>query len=260
MTMKWTATVGILALFCGASSGTIADPIGPNFFNITHYGAHFDHWSRCSDPRAELEQRIDNCKSLLGRGRGAVDDDVQIWIQIGDAYVSAHNYPAAENAFESAMRADGKDENKLDARARRREILAVMGRYEDAIADADDLLKAFPDEAGAYNSRCWIRAIAGKELDLAIADCGEALRRLPNNATFLDSRGLAEFKLGKLKDAAADYDAALDKEPKLASSLFMRGVIKLKNGDSAGGNADIKAAKNQNPLIADTFTAYGVTP
>jgi tetratricopeptide (TPR) repeat protein len=112
----------------------------------------------------------------------------------------------------------------------------------------------------AYNNRCWARAIAGRELPLAVTDCTEALRITPNDANFMDSRGFAYLRLSRLDDALADYDEALRRKPNLASSLYGRGLAKLKKGDAVGGEADITAAKAIQAGIAEEFARYGVTP
>ncbi len=40
----------------------------------------------------------------------------------------------------------------------------------------------------AYGNRCYVRAIAGRDLPLALADCNEALRLKPNEADTMNSR------------------------------------------------------------------------
>jgi len=86
------------------------------------------------------------------------------------------------------------------------------------------------------------RAIVG-ELQVALADCNEALRLKPDVAATLDSRGLTYLKMGQWDSAIDDYSSALRFDPKLASSLYGRGLAKLKKGDVTGGNADIAAAE-----------------
>ena len=99
----------------------------------------------------------------------------------------------------------------------------------------------------------------GRELQLALDDCNEALRLSANSASTLDSRGLTYLKLGRLDDAMADYEAALKLNPKIAASLFGRGMVKLRKGDGAGGNADMASAKALQADIVEVFAHYGVT-
>jgi len=74
------------------------------------------------------------------------------------------------------------------------------------------------------------RAIVG-ELQVALADCNEALRLKPDVDATLDSRGLTYLKMGQWDSAIDDYSSALRFDPKLASSLYGRGLAKLKKGD-----------------------------
>jgi tetratricopeptide (TPR) repeat protein len=114
-----------------------------------------------------------------------------------------------------------------------------------------------PTVAAWWNYRCWDRAILGR-LELAMADCNQALQLRPGDANALDSRGLVYLKLGKFDDAIADYDAALKINPRIAASLYGRGIAKQRKGDSAGGDADVAAGKAMRASIADDFKRYGV--
>jgi membrane associated rhomboid family serine protease/Flp pilus assembly protein TadD len=136
----------------------------------------------------------------------------------------------------------------------------AKGDNDSAIADYSEAIGLDSKNAGYLNNRCWARAIAGRELPLAVTDCTEALRIAPNDANIMDSRGFAYLRLSRLDDAVADYNEALGRNPKLASSLYGRGLAKLEKGDTAGGEADIAAAKAIQANIAEEFARYGVTP
>jgi membrane associated rhomboid family serine protease len=136
----------------------------------------------------------------------------------------------------------------------------AKGDYDRAIADYSEAIQLDPEKPDYLNNRCWARAIAGRELPLAVIDCTEALMIARDNANIMDSRGFAYLRLSQLDDAVADYDEALKFAPKQASSLYGRGLAKLRKGDVAGGEADIAAAKAVQADIAEEFARYGVTP
>jgi tetratricopeptide (TPR) repeat protein len=115
-----------------------------------------------------------------------------------------------------------------------------------------------PDLNIALYGRCWVRALMGKELNKALDDCGAAIAARPEEASYRDSRGLVQLRLGRLDDALADYDAALRINPKIAWSLYGRGLIRLRNGATDAGNADIAAAKAIRPSIEDDAKRHGV--
>ena len=115
-------------------------------------------------------------------------------------------------------------------------------------------------EALLYNDRCWTRAIAGTEPDLALADCNKAIALRPNFTAALDSRAFLQLKRGQFREALADYEAVLKESPKDPYSIFGRGIAKLRTGDTAGGNADLVTAAALQTGLREEFAAYGVTP
>jgi tetratricopeptide (TPR) repeat protein len=66
--------------------------------------------------------------------------------------------------------------------------------------------------AWAYNNRCWAYNEAGDH-DRAIADCNEAIRLDPKNATAYNSRGNAYHDKGDNDRAIDDYNEALLLKP-----------------------------------------------
>ncbi|MBC7770636.1 MAG: hypothetical protein H7124_17780 [Phycisphaerales bacterium] len=116
-----------------------------------------------------------------------------------------------------------------------------------------------PLDASLWNSRCWLRAVSGEELDLALIDCNESLRLDPRSAATLDSRGLVQLKRGEYALAIADYNAALAIEPGRGHFLFGRGAARLRMGDEAGARADFAAAERAEPGITRMYQNYGVT-
>lgn len=136
--------------------------------------------------------------------------------------------------------------------------------YDRAIQDATRALALKPDDPAAYNDRCWIRAVSGRDLQAALSDCNEAVRLKPASAIALDSRGFVHLRLADYAAAIDDYDAALSANPGAnavrASSLYGRGVARTRAGQRSRGAADIAAARAMAPEIAQTFASDGVTP
>jgi len=131
-------------------------------------------------------------------------------------------------------------------------------QLDQAIADFDAAIRLDPGDAGSLASRCWARAVAGRDLDRALADCNESLRLRPGAAATLNSRGLVHLKRGAADRAVADYAAAAARNGRDADSLFGRGIARIKLGDLAGGEADIVAANAIAPGVADDYVGYGV--
>jgi tetratricopeptide (TPR) repeat protein len=132
--------------------------------------------------------------------------------------------------------------------------------FVQAEKDIDVILGQTPNDYNQLNSRCWVRAILGKQLDDALADCENALKLKPDFAAALDSRAFVQLRLGQLDASIDDYDAALKQAPQQSSSLFGRGIAKLRKGATEAGKADLAAARAIDPGIDDEFAGYGVTP
>ena len=132
------------------------------------------------------------------------------------------------------------------------------GDLDRALADYSRAIELDPKYASPYNNRCWLRAMAARDLPLALSDCETALRLAPFDADNLDSRSFAYLRLNRLDEAIADFDAALRADAKLASSRYGRGLARHRKGDQIGGDADIAAATAMNAGIASEFARYGM--
>lgn len=135
------------------------------------------------------------------------------------------------------------------------------GAYAEAVAEFDVWLSGLPhgqNGVTAFNDRCWARAIWNRDLDMALADCNEAVKLQPNNLSIRDSRGLVYLRLGRYDEAIRDYDFIINEQPKKAWSLYCRGVAKLKAGKVAQGQADMSAATGISPEVADRAKRFGL--
>lgn len=178
--------------------------------------------------RAELRLRA-------GNGAGAVADLDQVAaalpredaqrLRLGSLYTQA-------DAFDAAIAQFG---------------LWLATHHEDA------------HRSNAENGRCWARALAGKDLDQARSDCDAAVRAVPGNAAFLDSRGLVALRQGDARAAAADYDAALAIEPKRGWTLFCRALAERRLGNAAAADRDTAAALALDHRLAERAQHYGLS-
>ena len=92
------------------------------------------------------------------------------------------------------------DPDSARAHNNRARAYEKKGDYTLALQDYVEVSRLEPTNAPVWNSRCWTRAIIGQELQKALADCEEALRIRPDEASSIDSRGLTFLKLGRLDD------------------------------------------------------------
>ena len=132
------------------------------------------------------------------------------------------------------------------------------GDTDKAINDYGRAIALDPKQAKYLNARCWVRAVAGTNLNLARADCDAALALTNNEPNTLDSRGLVGIKQGLFDKAWADYDTAHRAKPDNAGFLYGRGIAALRLGRTEEGKSDLVAALMLDRKIAETYSGYGV--
>jgi tetratricopeptide (TPR) repeat protein len=154
---------------------------------------------------------------------------------------------------------------------RRGDAYATKGMPDKAQADYDEAQKHGAIHAGDFDYICWSRAIRGRLLDRALADCDAAVKEDPNSKyepAYLDSRCLVYFRMGNDAAAIADCDVAVKLMEHLswwqkrahAGSFYIRGLAKIRSGDVEGGNADIAAAKKLEERVDEQYALYGIQP
>jgi tetratricopeptide (TPR) repeat protein/predicted aspartyl protease len=176
----------------------------------------------------------------------------------------------SKDTAEAAADLDAADQSapkQADSRFTLGELYERTENYRAAIVQFDLWIASHRDDAKmarALNGRCWSRALLGTEVERAIDDCNDALRRTDKKdaawyAARLDSRGFAYLRMGKIEKALRDFDDSLKLNPKNASSLYGRGIAKLRTGKNSEGQADIAAATELRPQVADFFDRHGIT-
>lgn len=187
-------------------------------------------------------------------------DDVEGRIARARLRLAAHEHAGAREDLDAAARLAPK---QADLRLQLASGYMRADRFEQAIGQLDLWIDAHRDDsrlASALNERCWARALPGRELAKAVADCDAALRLAPKSVLPLDSRGLVQLRLGNLDRAIADYDAALALQPKLAWSLYGRGLARLREGLKAEGEADVAAATALDANLPKRAKTFGLAP
>jgi tetratricopeptide (TPR) repeat protein len=147
-------------------------------------------------------------------------------------------------------------QNLVKAFSNRGNAFFGKGDYRRAIQDYSQVINLDPNNATAFDNRCWTRAALGLLAD-ALQDCEQSLQLRPNEQSTLSTRGFVHLKSGALDAAIADYNAALATNPQNPYALYGRGSARLKKGDATGAD-DVGAAKAIKSDIADEFARYGV--
>lgn len=164
-----------------------------------------------------------------------------------------NEFAGAEASLSAALALESDDPQLLLKRAGLR---FRLGDLDGARADLAIVRPMGRSSSTLMNNLCWTQAVAGVDLEQALADCDAALTRQPSAAGYLDSRGLVLLHLGRPAEALEVYDRALALEPAQASSLYGRSLAKqaLGRGDEAA--ADRQAALRIAPDVGDAFEVY----
>lgn len=210
--------------------------------------------TKCVEPNLAPSERVKYCKLDQEQGTGTAGDRIYSATSLTEAQRLAGDYAGAEATATIAM---VRYSDSLTLLSERSIVYAEDGKYDLAIADADRAVGLRSDNFTLGN-RCWMRAVANKDLDIAIADCNSALAE-HRDAPTADSLAFAYYRRGDFKAALDNYNTALDLFSHQWSSLYMRGIVKTRMGD-ASGKDDIGEAMNHAPFIADEFAGYGVKP
>lgn len=207
--------------------------------------------------RAQLAQ---DARAVADFGRALRIDRslVSAYQERGQLHYNRRAFAAAVRDFDAAL---ALDPNLYEVASLR--DAAMRGLAEGSMGELEWLnrqIAANPGVSALWNNRCWTRAVSGENLDIALADCNEAIRLEPGSAAALDSRGLVHLKLGNNAAAIADYTAALRADPDRGHYLYGRGIARLRMGDEAAGRADIAAGLRAEPGITEDYQSYGIAP
>ena len=148
--------------------------------------------------------------------------------------------------------------NATDYYYNREVALLQIGKFSEAVLDAERLKTLEPNATSSCNGACRARAVWGQELEIALSDCDKAVTMEPRNADYLDSRCLVKFRMGRYEEADADCTSALTVYPRMAGSLYIRGLAAIKSGQRDAGVADVLAAQQIDQKVEDTYARYGI--
>jgi Tfp pilus assembly protein PilF len=174
----------------------------------------------------------------------------------GSALIAKREFKRAVADFDAAIKLKADYADAFDERGY---AYRMLKDFDRAIADYSRALEINPKMTITLFRRCWVRAVANRELDLALADCDAGLKANARDKEGYESRCFVHFRKGDTAKALKDCETVLGLDAKMAKALYLRGLMKLRGGDKKGGNADIAAAKVSDPAVASKFADYGVT-
>jgi tetratricopeptide (TPR) repeat protein len=210
----------------------------------------------------EAHRELDDDAAALAefdKAIAAQPDMVDAYASRGWLLMKLERFAAAGEDFAQATRLDPKNGYVQFGKV---VALEHQDQYQRALENIDRAILLLADDpgarAGARGERCWIRAVLGIELDAAIIDCDANLAEEEDAWNVMNSRGMANYRLGNHAEAVADYDRSLEGDDAEPSSYYMRGIARHALGQIEAGNADIEQALRLDPKVADEYAGYGI--
>jgi tetratricopeptide (TPR) repeat protein len=168
------------------------------------------------------------------------------------AFYESQNRRADEEALLQAF----SETHPKDASGARHLAIALMRqkRYDEAEAAFRKALEIHPDDATALNDLGYMNADRGVRVEEALQLIDKALALKPGEASFLDSRGWALNRLGRLDEAEASVRQALAKRDNAAIRDHL-GDILAKRGHGSEAAAEWRRVLGMSALDGERKTA-----
>lgn len=119
----------------------------------------------------------------------------------------------------------------------------LKGDYSKAIVSltkAAEITEGVPDPQIYINRG--VAFLQKEEYEEAIEDFKDALVHNPRNATVLNYKAFASYRMGLYEEAVADYDKAIDLNPDNATAYYNRGMAHLRSNNKIKACPDFHRA------------------
>jgi tetratricopeptide (TPR) repeat protein len=148
-------------------------------------------------------------EAMAGRSTAPTAVRAMLWGQAGQAWVMADE---GERAYAAMTRAVGLLGDDVELLIERAGVASGLERYEDALADLDQVLAREPGRVDAMT----LRAAALRRLERMAAAEAEVARALALDPDFpegLLERGILRQRKGDVEGARADWERAIEIDP-----------------------------------------------
>lgn len=157
-----------------------------------------------------------------------VDEDPRI-----QAYLDQIRAYFERKEYNTALKMAGQLLQVRDSwveRERYAACLSYLGRYEEALINAEKAIELNPDYHKAWNIKGWDLDGLGRH-EAAITSYDQAIKLKPNHYAAWNNRGISLSDLGRYEAAIASYDQALSINPEheLTKSLRLQALATLNN-------------------------------
>lgn len=137
-------------------------------------------------------------------------------------------------------------------------VATEAGQMQLAITNCDEAVRLMPQETMVWNSRCYLRAYFTGDYQGAISDCNQAILLSPNHPYPYNNRARAYLMLGSYQLAVNDASYSIQlANPHLYMPYTNRGTAYAALGNANAAIADYQASIQDNPEYTETFARLG---
>ncbi len=198
----------------------------------------------------------------MGLALRAYDQAIRLTPENAAALISRAGLMSSEGHYDEAIRdldnAIEVQPESANAFYNRGYAYFSKGNFAKATQDYSFAITLDPNMANAYNNRCLARAVAGRDLVRALADCDTAHILAPLSLDVHATRGFVFLKLGDPELALHEYNTVLELDPNRAAALYGKGLALIAIGKNVEGKREQAAALALDPEAADFFARYGL--
>jgi tetratricopeptide (TPR) repeat protein len=203
--------------------------------------------------KGQGEEMIRGCTTLIMQRKYSGHDLSVIYNNRGVAYGQAGDHEKSIVDLNEALRHDRR--NAL-ARKNRMRALAALGRFGEAIKDADVLIQLAPT-ADSYLRRADLHEHNGS-IEEAVADLDTAIKKQPGVAQYYADRGRLLSLMSWHEKAIEDLSRAIQLNPRNPSNYFARGLTWAHAGKCDQGILDYTKAIELSPRYSAALNNRGV--
>jgi tetratricopeptide (TPR) repeat protein len=200
-------------------------------------------------PESELTQAVESGRAgaspaptteiAANPGLQAAEDDYRL----GVGYRREKKLSDAETAFTHAIELR---KDWIQARLARAQVRYEMQRFDDSIADLNEVIRLNPKHSTAYDLRGLAYSYSGDH-ERAIADYDKAIEIDPDKPNPYNNRGWAWLELGERSKALADLNRAIELNPSYQKALENRLRLYMETGQYALAVTDGESVLRLNP-------------
>jgi tetratricopeptide (TPR) repeat protein len=186
---------------------------------------------------------------ILESALKAVPDDFRVNFFLGITYSRLGRNPDAARVLEKARQISPRD---TEAIAQLALVYDNMKRNDESDSLYEEALRINPDFSLALNNYAYSLAERGLQLQRALTMVTKALEEVPDNASYLDTKGWIYFQMGRYRDAETYVKRAMSKGEVSAVVHEHMGDIYFKLNDTERAlehwNAALKLDENNTTL------------